>query len=490
MRVYFGHLDLGIGGAERLVVNLALGLHQDGQDVHLFTTHHDPTHCFEETKPGEVLGKKVTVYGEWLPRQVIGRFTALCSIIRMIWLCIILIGHYWTGHFDVLVLDGVSAPLPLLWLFGVPTLFYCHYPDKLLCTKRDALVKRVYRFFIDALEDMSICCAHAVVCNSQFTRNKVKASFPLLAALTKGEQQSGLSVLYPPVEDVDDETFSASIPAPDYLGRDGDEKETCPFFLSLNRYERKKDIGLALRALVALRRATPETKEERTRRTSGATTTTTTTSGRTPHGHAVVLVIAGGHDPTVLENVDYKKELEEIAREAGVTAQVVFRTSICDSERSALLRHAAALLYTPSNEHFGIVPLEAMLVETPVIAVRSGGPLETVVDHGSHPTRSTGFLVSPTADAFAAAMRDILNDPTEARRMGMRGRERVRDEFLLAACTRKLLAGVRESMERASVVSTYFCQGVLWTVLLAAMMIPLTATASTYTVSGVLNALK
>ena len=31
------------------------------------------------------------------------------------------------------------------------------------------------------------------------------------------------------------------------------------------------------------------------------------------------------------------------------------------------------------NEHFGIVPLESMYVGTPVIAVASGGPLETIV---------------------------------------------------------------------------------------------------------------
>lgn len=59
---------------------------------------------------------------------------------------------------------------------------------------------------------------------------------------------------------------------------------------------------------------------------------------------------------------------------------------------------SSALLYTPDREHFGIVPIEAMFEGTPVIAVNSGGPKETVV-HGK-----TGFLCSQTAKSFSEAM--------------------------------------------------------------------------------------
>lgn len=52
---------------------------------------------------------------------------------------------------------------------------------------------------------------------------------------------------------------------------------------------------------------------------------------------------------------------------------VIFRRSIDDSERTELLQRASgrsiiferfiflAILYTPANEHFGIVPLEVIL---------------------------------------------------------------------------------------------------------------------------------
>jgi alpha-1,3/alpha-1,6-mannosyltransferase len=45
------------------------------------------------------------------------------------------------------------------------------------------------------------------------------------------------------------------------------------------------------------------------------------------------------------------------------------------------------LLYTPANEHFGIVPIEAMHLGCVVIACNSGGPLESIEDG------ETGFLL-------------------------------------------------------------------------------------------------
>ncbi|KAG8751507.1 Alpha-1,3-mannosyltransferase-like protein, partial [Ceratobasidium sp. 428] len=49
LRVCILHPDLGIGGAERLIVDAALGLQKQGHTVHIYTSYHDPTHAFEET---------------------------------------------------------------------------------------------------------------------------------------------------------------------------------------------------------------------------------------------------------------------------------------------------------------------------------------------------------------------------------------------------------------------------------------------------------
>lgn len=50
--VVFFHPDLGIGGAERLVVDAAVGLQNRGHKVIIYTSHCDPRHCFDEARDG------------------------------------------------------------------------------------------------------------------------------------------------------------------------------------------------------------------------------------------------------------------------------------------------------------------------------------------------------------------------------------------------------------------------------------------------------
>jgi alpha-1,3/alpha-1,6-mannosyltransferase len=81
-----------------------------------------------------------------------------------------------------------------------------------------------------------------------------------------------------------------------------------------------------------------------------------------------------------------------------------------------------ALLYTPHNEHFGIVPIESMYLECPVIAVNAGGPMETVVDE------CTGFLCEQSAVSFAEAMHkfvvsgEVLKKDFQSLQMSLRER--------------------------------------------------------------------
>ncbi|CAH2067842.1 unnamed protein product [Thlaspi arvense] len=52
MNIAIIHPDLGIGGAERLIVDAAVELASQGHKVHVFTSHHDKSRCFEETLSG------------------------------------------------------------------------------------------------------------------------------------------------------------------------------------------------------------------------------------------------------------------------------------------------------------------------------------------------------------------------------------------------------------------------------------------------------
>ena len=162
MKVILLHLDLGIGGAEKLVVNTAVAMQELGHDIEIYTSHHDPNHCFQETKLNGKLYKCIKVYGDWLPRNIWGKATAFCGILRMIYLSlIIIIKEWWNILFqpqnrcNLIFMDGISAPIPLLLLTLSPIIFYCHFPDKYLCVERNSYYKKFYRRFIDWIEEIT-----------------------------------------------------------------------------------------------------------------------------------------------------------------------------------------------------------------------------------------------------------------------------------------------------------------------------------------------
>lgn len=115
--------------------------------------------------------------------------------------------------------------------------------------------------------------------------------------------------------------------------------------------------------------------------------------------------------------------------------EVLFLLSVPNDLKAMLLQSARLLVYTPSNEHFGIVPLEAMLAGTPVLAANTGGPLETVVQG------VTGWLCSPEdVQQWTAVMDKVLNKLSEGDlvEMARAGKERVKNEFSDAAMAKKL----------------------------------------------------
>lgn len=111
-----------------------------------------------------------------------------------------------------------------------------------------------------------------------------------------------------------------------------------------------------------------------------------------------------------------------------------------------LLTHATVFVCPSIYEPFGMVNLEAMACETPVVASRVGGILDIVVDG------ETGLLVDfePSDDAYgtpadpaafasglAEAVNRLIGDPDLARRLGRAGRERVVQEFSWSAIARR-----------------------------------------------------
>jgi alpha-1,3/alpha-1,6-mannosyltransferase len=165
VRVTFLHPDLGIGGAERLIIDAALALKSKRHEVHIVTAHYDKNHCFTETSDGQI---SVTAVGDWLPRSMAGRCFALCATIRMFYAAIYL-ALVSRLNPDVIICDQVSNAIPLLkMLCKAKIIFYCHFPDQLL-TQRTTLLKSIYRKPLDTMEEVTTGMADLVLVNSNFT---------------------------------------------------------------------------------------------------------------------------------------------------------------------------------------------------------------------------------------------------------------------------------------------------------------------------------
>jgi glycosyltransferase involved in cell wall biosynthesis len=89
-----------------------------------------------------------------------------------------------------------------------------------------------------------------------------------------------------------------------------------------------------------------------------------------------------------------------------------------DDTRYALMRGAAVVAYPSRYEGFGLVPLDAMSVGTPVVATRAGAVPEVVGD--------AALLVDVgDADALAGALAAVIDDDEVSARLVAAGRERV-----------------------------------------------------------------
>lgn len=390
LKVAFFHPDLGIGGAERLMIDIAVALSSVGHKITFFTNHCDKNHAFEEIKSGQF---EVKVIGDWLPRSVFGKCQALCAYVRMIYLALIYVLFLNDSSVDVYYVDQIPVAIPFLRWTKKKIIYYCHHPD-LLASLPGGRLKKLYRLPIDWVEYKCCSLADVLLVNSEYTASVFKETFPNV--------EKSLQILYPTTAEsfqnaitqtIEAKSISDLVPELDNCGN------TDVVFLSINRFHPAKNLQLAIDALDLLK-----------------------TQISADAFKKVFLILAGGYDPLSEVNSWYFTQLITRVNSKNLQNKIAFLKSPSDSLKVELLFACDCLLYTPVKEHFGIVPLEAMMCAKPVIACNSGGPKETV-QHGV-----TGFLCEPTPESLAGCMKELL-DKKLGKEMGLKGKRRLEEKF-------------------------------------------------------------
>ena len=244
-------------------------------------------------------------------------------------------------------------------------------------------------------------CEHAteIVPNSRFTANEY---------LTFGVDPAKLRTITP---GVDPSFFRPAPPRPDLVSQYKPNGET--LLLTVSRLDERKGHDSVIRAMKTIVQRAPQTK---------------------------YLIVGKGRE---------QERLAALVSETGLEGKVQFAGYV-PTEELPDYYNLSDIFVLPNRETedfsqlkgdfegFGIVFLEANACGKPVVAGRSGGVEDAVVDG------ETGLLIDPRAeDELTQALLSLIDDPERAKRMGEQGRVRAEQEFdwrLLADQVKEIIA--------------------------------------------------
>lgn len=234
------------------------------------------------------------------------------------------------SKFDIVITSATGAYFPnLISKKNAKLICYCHTPPRYLYglptarnfTKNKIIYKLVQflNIFLRKIDFKSAQNVDQFIANSQTTADRIQKFY-----------HRDVIVVNPPI-DLPKNNFSLFL-----LSKGDVAKATEGFYLAGGRLARAKRYDIAIKACNQLN---------------------------------LKLKIFGR------DFANYSQELKKIA-----SNNVEFLGEISQDQKASLYSNAKAFFFCSDNEDFGMVPVEAMAYGCPVIAYKSGGTTETVID--------------------------------------------------------------------------------------------------------------
>ena len=131
-----------------------------------------------------------------------------------------------------------------------------------------------------------------------------------------------------------------------------------------------------------------------------------------PEARGITCVIAG--------DGEQRQALQQAIEANGLASRVHLIGRVDDGELLQHLARCRAVCFPTLDEDYGFVTVEAFASRKPVVTCTdSGGPAELVVDDVN------GKICAPRPEALAVALREMMDQPLLARRLGEAGHDQV-----------------------------------------------------------------
>ncbi|MFV8048553.1 glycosyltransferase family 4 protein [Mycobacterium sp. 48b] len=167
--------------------------------------------------------------------------------------------------------------------------------------------------------------------------------------------------------------------------------------------------------------------------------------------HAVArLRVARDLDVQLVSKLEPNGPTEKLIAELGISDIVHSSSGLSDEELAALLASAEVACIPSLYEGFSLPAVEAMASGTPIVASRTGALPEVVGDDGA-----CARLVRPAdVDELTAVLGELLDSPSERRKLGAAGRQRALDVFSWESVAAQTVSVYEMARDRAGKVTS------------------------------------